>query len=70
MSQRQDILQHMCDTGSIDPKTALEHYGCMRLASRIDELRNMGVRIKTTMKKLGPRRVASYSLSSEDNLVT
>ena len=42
MTQCDRILRHMKDYGSIDPMTAIKEYGCMRLASRIADLKGMG----------------------------
>lgn len=42
MTQCDRILRHMKDYGSIDPMVAIHEYGCMRLASRIADLRGMG----------------------------
>ena len=42
MTQCQRILRHMEDFGCIDPMTAIKEYGCMRLASRIADLKGMG----------------------------
>ena len=42
MTQCYRILRHMKDYGSIDPMTAIKEYGCMRLASRIADLKDMG----------------------------
>ena len=42
MTQCDRILRHMKDYGSIDPMVAIQEYGCMRLASRIADLRGMG----------------------------
>lgn len=45
--------------------TALEaqwRFGCMRLAARIQDLRDKGVPVNTTMVKIGESRVARYSL--------
>ncbi len=55
MTQNEMILNHLKMFGSITPITALEEYGCMRLASRIAELRDYGRKegfeIETTMIK-------------------
>ena len=45
MTQCDRILRHLEDFGSIDPMTAIKEYGCMRLASRIADLRGRGVEI-------------------------
>lgn len=40
VSQRRKIMAYMREHGSITPKDAEKLFRCMRLASRIDELRN------------------------------
>lgn len=42
LTQCDRILRHMKDYGSIDPMVAIREYGCMRLASRISDLKGMG----------------------------
>ena len=42
LTQCDRILRHMKDYGSIDPMVAIKEYGCMRLASRIADLRGRG----------------------------
>ena len=42
LTQCDRILRHLEDYGSIDPMVAIKEYGCMRLASRIAELKGMG----------------------------
>ena len=42
LTQCDRILRHMKDYGSIDPMVAIKEYGCMRLASRIADLKDMG----------------------------
>ena len=41
-SQCQKILEHIRKTGSITPKEAFYHFGCMRLAARIADLEKTG----------------------------
>ena len=41
-SQALEILQYLQEGSTITPLEALEKFGCMRLASRINELRNEG----------------------------
>ena len=48
MSQCDDILNHMETKGGITALDALSLYGCFRLASRINDLRNRGHEILTT----------------------
>lgn len=47
MTQADRILRHLEDFGSITQAEAYSEYGIMRLASRIDELRQKGVPIVT-----------------------
>ena len=50
MTQAEKILQYMKDCGSITQLEAAE-FGCMRLAARIADLREDGVKIKREMVK-------------------
>lgn len=45
MTQCEKILRHMEDYGSISSLEAVNEYGIMRLASRISDLKRMGVPI-------------------------
>lgn len=49
LTQNQAILLHLKEFGYITPLEALSKYGCMRLASRIAELKQMGFNIETEM---------------------
>ena len=51
LTQCQRILRHMEDFGCIDPMTAIKEYGCMRLASRIADLKGMGHEIVSLRTK-------------------
>lgn len=64
MSQKMHVLDHLRNKGTISPWEALGVYGVFRLASRIDELRQEGHTITTTMKhdSMG-KRYAEYSLA-------
>ena len=44
------ILQHMRDFGSISSLEAMSDYGIMRLASRINDLKNQGYNIVSETK--------------------
>ena len=66
-NDRELILMHMKKYGSITQNEADEEYGIKRLSARINELRNMGVPIKTDMISCKNRRgrisnFAKYSL--------
>jgi hypothetical protein len=45
LTQCDRILRHLEDYGSIDPMVAIREYGCMRLASRISDLKGRGIEI-------------------------
>ena len=66
MTQCELILAYMKATGGITARQALNEIGCMRLASRIHDLRAMGYNIKTENIKVrtrnGKTTVARYSL--------
>lgn len=49
-TQCERILRHLRDFGSINPIEAME-YGCMRLASRINDLRRQGYNISASRGK-------------------
>lgn len=67
VTQCQKILNYMEREGSITPLDALREFGCMRLASRITDLKRDGYPIsrdiETTKNKAGePVRYARYRL--------
>lgn len=49
-SQCDRILNYIQENGSITQMDALREFGCMRLASRISDLKMQGVPIKRTME--------------------
>ena len=49
--QKERILRHLNDYQTITSAEAMNEYGIMRLASRIDELRKAGYPIQTEMVK-------------------
>ncbi len=51
VSQCDRIVKYMQDFGSITQLDALREFGCMRLASRISDLKKNGYAIKTVMEK-------------------
>lgn len=66
-TQAEDVLAFMQKHGSITHRQAEDFLGCMRLASRIHELRKDGKQIKSEMVKVKARNgriahVARYSL--------
>ena len=67
-TQCEKILRHLKDYGSITSQEAMQEYGIMRLASRINDLRRGGVMIisetATGKNRYGePTRYAVYKLA-------
>lgn len=70
MTQCEKILDYIRLNGSITPLDALREFGCMRLASRISDLKTRGYAINKTMDKAKNRygdtvRYARYTLMEE-----
>ena len=62
-AQREQILHHLEQRGSITPMEALTEHGCMRLAARVNELRAAGHHIKTTIERgTNGKKWARYAL--------
>jgi hypothetical protein len=64
-NQKYQILNHLQSGKKITPLEALDQFGCMRLASRINELRDEGYPIETKIMSDKEKRWAEYSL--DDN---
>lgn len=67
MTQSQRILEHLQQYGSITQRDAIDNYGIMRLASRVDELRKAGhpiiTEVVTGKNRYGePTRWARYRM--------
>lgn len=63
MSQKEKILAFLKSKRQLTPREARMRFRCDRLAARIDELRNDGHRIHTTMIEVGnDKRIGSYLL--------
>lgn len=62
MTQTQNIKRHLSKRGTITPIQALNLYGCFRLASRINDLRNEGHLIDTEMVTKDGKTFAKYRL--------
>ena len=62
-NQTSRILRWLKAGNSISPMSALTRFKCMRLAARIEELRDAGVRINSRMMHRNGRRFACYSLA-------
>ena len=70
MTQCEKILEYMRVNGSITPRDALREFGCMRLASRVSDLKKLGYditsRIETKKNYRGETvRFARYELKGE-----
>lgn len=65
VSQKEMILTHLREKGSITSLEAIGVYRIYRLQARIDELRDQGYAIKTEMHKDGTgKRYARYNLTT------
>ena len=65
MSQNDKILAHLKTGKTINPQQALKKFGCMRLASRINNLKHKGHKIKSVMVYKGNVKYAMYMLEGE-----
>ena len=71
--QTQRVLTYMEEHGSISPLEAIRDIGCLRLASRISDLRRQGVKIEsetvTVMNRFGDKTyIKRYRLGGENNV--
>ena len=71
MTQCEIILKHLQEEGSITAAEAMSDYGIMRLASRISDLKQDGVKIRRRMVKAKtrfgePMAYAEYRLEDEE----
>ena len=64
-SQCKMIKEHLMEGKGLTALGALNLYGCMRLGSRIHDLRKEGLPIETEMIELNGKRLARYSLCKE-----
>ena len=62
MSQTNEILKFLKAGRTITPIIALNLFGCMRLAARILEIRDMGYNVLTTTITANGKRFAGYRL--------
>jgi hypothetical protein len=71
MNQNERVFDHLLTVGPIRPMTALNDLGIYRLASRINDLRKAGHKIKTKKVEVVNRwgessYIAEYSLELEN----
>jgi hypothetical protein len=64
MSQLTEILQSLRE-GPITPLEALDKHGCLRLAARIEELRQAGHQVVTHRITKDGKSFAEYVLTKE-----
>jgi len=70
-TQCEKIIDYMEEHGSITQLEALQYCGCLRLASRIHDIRRMGVNIVAETIKVKNRdgsysNVAEYHIETEE----
>lgn len=69
-SQRDSIFEYLEAGNTLTSLEAIEKFGCARLASRIDELRKMGVPVVMRMIRLpNGKRIGMYSLAGRMSLI-
>lgn len=56
------VFTHLMQNKGITPAYAYEHFGCLRLASVIHELRDKGVPIETALVTVDDKTFARYTL--------
>lgn len=63
MSQNNSILEYLKQGNSITALEALKSFQCMRLASRMNDIKNMGYEVCSQMVETSSgKRIASYWL--------
>lgn len=62
MTQNEMVLNHLKGGKTLTSLEALKEYGIMRLASRVDELRELDYEIDTKMIHKGRKHWAEYRL--------
>lgn len=62
--QTRQVLDYLRKKGPITPLQALRKLRCFRLASRVSELREAGIRVKKTMITRNGKRFAEYRLAA------
>ena len=62
-SQSGRILKHMQEGYGITPITALNNYGCFRLAAVVFDLKREGHNIRTTIIRENNKKFARYKLT-------
>lgn len=66
LSQNSLILDHLLSGNGISPVKALKMFGCFRLASRINDLRNQGLNIYGKMVEHAGKRFKVYYMENSN----
>jgi hypothetical protein len=61
-NQTNRILRYLRRGHGLTAISALSRFGCMRLAARIEELRDAGIRVQSRMMRRNGKRFACYSI--------
>lgn len=61
-SQNSRIANYLIAGNTLTALEALDKFGCIRLPSRINDLRNRGMNILTEMIEVNGKRIAKYSI--------
>ena len=69
MTQNQQILKHLNRGWKITPLQALNKYGCLRLAARIKELKELGHKITKKMVSRNGKTFAEYRMEPDLKIV-
>lgn len=69
-TQTQKILQHLQSGKPLTPITALNKFGCFRLAARISDLRKDGHTIFTQTVTKGKKTFASYRYNGKIKMLS
>ena len=65
LSQNQQVLHALQRGEHLTALRAVEEFGCLRLAARINDLRNDGYSVEKTVRALpNGKRIAVYSLAN------
>lgn len=62
--QTQAVYSHLCRYGKLTPLQALNKYGVLRLAARVQDLRDNGINVKTNIVCKNGKRFAEYRLAA------
>ena len=62
-NQTNRILRYLRTGRAITPLSAFTRFKCMRLAARIEEMRDAGIRVRSQRMTRNGKRFACYSLA-------